>query len=303
MENLPEKTSFLKKPFVIAIISIIVLLAIGMYFQSTYTGFSIFPTKTKVIYIKPANCPEEICNTDSLRTWVRDVDVGLEIYSSNSILVSSAIVFKENNAIVINTANKRAFSNDLCVLLNLNNACKIFESSIQRTDVVTLNFFTSLFSANDIKLKQIAINMRQILNESVSVIPRFIIVSNLDDEAAVNIAEVQEVARQLCMLQTQPNNWVQYVTCVDNALLSNQWNQETWQACAQAANVDVNAVNSCMQERDEQLLRNEQNTVRQLRLTSTPVLFINNDAYTSQFTFDAVKKTVCLYFNKKPEGC
>ena len=293
----------LKKPFLIAAAAILVLLSIGLYFQSGYTGFAIFQSKEKIFYIQPVNCPEQICNLDSLRTWVKDVDVDLGVYTSTSVATPSAIVFKDSNVFGINTGSKRAFSDDLCVLMNLTNACKVFESGIQKADAVSLNFFTSLFSINDVRLKLIAINLKQALGESVNIIPRFIIVSNLDDASAVNTAEIQEVGRQLCMLQLQPNNWVQYVACVDNALLSNQWNQETWQACAQTANMDANAVNGCMQEKGEQLLRNEQNTVRQLRLTSTPVLFINNDVYTSQFTFDAVKKTVCLYLRNKTEGC
>lgn len=293
----------MRKSFLIAAAAILVLLAIGLYFQFSYTSSAIFQPKEKIFYIQPINCPEQICNLDSLRTWVKDVGVDLGVYTSTSVATPSAIVFRDSNVFAVNTGTKRAFSNDLCVLLNLSNACKIFESGLQKADAVTLNFFTSLFSITDVRLKVIAINLKQVFNDSVNVIPRFIIVSNLDDPSAVNAAEVQEIGRQLCMLQLQPNNWVQYVACLDNALLSNQWNQETWQACAQTASVDVNALDACIQEKGEQLLRNEQNTVRQLRLTSTPVLFINNDVYTSQFTFDAVKKTICLYFNKKPDVC
>jgi len=290
----------LKRTFGLVISVILVLLAIGLYFQFNYV---IFPGKDKIVYIMPTNCPEQVCNIDSLRTWVKDIDVDLGIYNSNSVAVPTAIVFKSNDAFGINTLSKRAFSNDLCVLINSSNACNVFERSIQKTDVATLNFFTSLFSINDVRLKLIAVNLKNILKDSVNVIPRFIIVSNLDDPASANVAEVQEVARQLCMLRTQPNNWVQYATCIDNALLNNQWTQATWQSCAQAANIDVDSLNACVQTNGLQLVANEQTTVRQLQLTTAPVLFINNDVYTSQFTFDAVKKTVCLYLRNKTEGC
>ena len=295
-----EHNRSLKKTFLITAVAVFVLFAIGLYFQSNY---NILSGKETIVYIKPTNCPDQVCNLDSLRTWVKDVDTDLKIYNSNSVATPSAVIFKGNEVVAVGTASKRAFMDDLCVVVNVSSACKIFESGIQKTDSVTLNVFTSLLSINDVRLKLIAINLKQALKNKLNIAPRFIIVSNLDDTTTVNQAEVQEVARQLCMLQLQPNNWVQYATCIDNALLTNQWNQNTWQACAQAANIDVNSLNSCVQNNGLQLLKNEQNTVRQLGLTTTPVLFINNDVYASQFTFDAVKRTVCMYFNKKVEGC
>jgi hypothetical protein len=204
---------------------------------------------------------------------------------------------------VINTASKRAFSNDLCATVDAAGACRVFENSIQKSDVVTLNFFTSLFSENDVRLKIIAINLKQVLNESVHVIPRFIIITDLDGPGSENVAEVHEVMRQLCLLQTEPNSWVPYATCIDSALLTNQWTANTWEACAQTAVIDIDSMNGCVQGRGLQLAKSEQNTVKQLKLQSTPILFINSDVYTSRHTFDAVKKTACMYFNKKPEGC
>lgn len=295
-----EEKKSLKKTVLMTAVIIIVLLAIGLYFQLSY---NIIPTKERVVYIMPTNCPEQICNVDSLRTWVSDIGVDLGIYNSNYFAIPSALVFKSGEAIVVNTISKKAFTDDLCILLNVSNACKTFESIIQKSDVVNVNSFTSLLSVNDIRLRLIAINLKLALKDKVDIIPRFIIVSNLDDSGSVNVAEVEEAARQLCILQTQSSNWVQYSTCIDGSLLNNQWVQTTWQACAQSANVDVNNMNSCVATNGIQLLKNEQNNVRQLKLTTSPVLFINNDVYTSRFTFDAIKKTVCMYFSKKPEGC
>lgn len=300
--KLEEKKS-LKKSFAIAAVIILALLAIGLYFQFNFTGFTIFPVQEKIFYIKPANCPNEVCNTDSLRTWASDAGVGLNIYDSNSVAIPIAMVFKNNDAFVISTANKRVFSNDLCAIINVSSACRVFENGIQKSDVATLNFFTSLFSVNDVRLKIIAINLKQILNESINVIPRFIIITDLDKPGSANVAEVHEVMRQLCLLQTEANSWVPYATCIDNALLTNQWTADTWESCAQTAAIDADALNNCVQDRGLQLAKNEQNTVRQLNLQSTPILFINSDVYTSRHTFDAVKKTACLYFNKKPEAC
>jgi len=300
--RLEEKKS-LKKSFAIAIVVILALLAIGLYFQFNPTGFSIFPSQEKIFYVKPPNCPNEVCNTDSLRTWAGDAGVGLDIYDSNSVAVPLALVFKGSNAFIISTASKRAFSNDLCAIVDVSGACRIFENNIQKSDVVTLNFFTSLFSENDARLKILAINLKNALNQSVNVIPRFITITDLDKPGSENVAEVHEVMRQLCLLQTQPNSWVPYATCVDNALLTNQWTANIWESCAQTVAIDVDAMNSCVRDRGLQLAKSEQNTVRQLDLQSTPILFINNDVYTSRHTFDAVKKTVCLYFNEKPEAC
>ena len=300
--RLEEKKS-LKKSFAIAAIVILALLAAGLYFQFSFTGFSIFPIQEKILYVKPPNCPNEVCNTGSLRTWADDAGIGLNIYDSNSVAVPLALVFKNNDAFMISTANKRAFSNDLCAVVNVSGACRVFESSIRKGDVVTLNFFTSLFSENDVRLKILAINLKNALNQSVNVIPRFIIMTDLDKPGSENVAEVHEVMRQLCLLQTQPDSWVPYATCIDNALLANQWTTNTWELCAQAVAIDADAMNGCVQDRGLQLAKSEQSTVRQLDLQSTPVLFINNDVYTSRHTFDAVKKTVCLHFNEKPEAC
>lgn len=298
-----EEKKSLKKSFLMTAFVILVLLAIGLYFQFNFTGFAIFPGQEKIFYIRPASCPNEVCNTDSLRTWASDAGINLGIYDSNSVAVPIAMVFKNGDAFVINTASKRAFSNDLCAIVNATGACRVFENGIQKSDAVTLNFFTSLFSENDVRLKIIAINLKQVLNESVNVIPRFIIITDLNEPGSENVAEVHEVMRQLCLLQTQPNSWVPYATCIDNALLTNQWTANTWEACAQAAVIDVDSMYSCVQDRGLQLAKNEQSTVRQLKLQSTPILFINSDVYTSRHTFDAVKKTACLYFNKNPEGC
>ena len=298
-----EEKKSLKKSFAMAAAVILALLAIGLYFQSNFTGFIIFPGQEKIFYIRPANCPDEICNTDSLRTWASDAGINLGIYDSNSVAVPIAMVFKDGDAFVINTASKRAFSNDLCAIVNVTGACRVFEDNIQKSDVVTLNFFTSLFSENDVRLKIIAINLKQVLNESVNVIPRFIIITDLDGPGSENAAEVHEVMRQLCLLQTQPNSWVPYATCIDSALLTNQWTANTWEACAQTAVIDMDSMNGCVQGRGLQLAKSEQNTVKQLKLQSTPILFINSDVYTSRHTFDAVKKTACMYFNKKLGAC
>ncbi len=192
-----QQKGSLKKSFIVTAVAVLLLGAAAFYIQSGYTGFAAFSGKEKVNYIKPAVCPEQVCNIDSLRTWASDIGVDLGVYTSDAVASPSAVVFKDSNVIVINTVSKRGFSNDLCVLLNLSSACRVFESGIQKTDTITLNVFTSLFSVSDVRMKLIAINLKQVLGDKVNVIPRFIILSDLSNPDSINLAEGQEVAEDV----------------------------------------------------------------------------------------------------------
>ncbi len=297
-----QELKSLKKSFLITIALVVILAVIGAYVY--FTSSPSAGESVKINFIQPLNCPEDVCNTDRIRTWVTDIGIDLGIYNSISVSSPSAFVLRDNTAYFINTASKKAFASDLCVLVNHSNACKIFADSIQKTDAVTLNVFTSLFSVGDVQLKVMAINLKQLLGDVLNVIPRFIIFTDLSNpNMQMETAELKEVERQLCIIDGQQNKWVAYASCIDTYLLNNLWTNTTWQLCAQNVGVDENAMDSCVSERGLALAQREFGAVKQLGLTKTPVLFINNDAYTSQFTFDAIKKTVCLYYKEKPAGC
>lgn len=307
MEGETQSKSSAGKKIILIFVLVLSLAFVYIFGQELFkTGGFVFSLSQPVVinYIKPANCQENLCNTDAMRTWASDAGVSLNILQSDTSTLPSAHIAIDGKAVFINTGTRYSFLSDLCLLGNHAGSCRALEKMITKTDTVTLTPFTSLFSINDVRVKLIAIQLKQEFGDKINVVPRYIVLSNITDPTVFQGSEeVVEVARQLCVLNEQSSAWPAYVGCIDNSLLTSVWTSNVWSACAETAKVDVEKLNACVSSRGANMVANEYVAARQIGITRTPTVFINNDAYTSSFDLQSMRKAVCLYLKTTPANC
>jgi len=300
------------------IVLILVILIVAAFFVLYLYGYiSPFPfatlslNKDKILFIQPIGCTESLCNTSVIRSLARQTDLEFELKDSIGLKQPIAMVSGINNTLsFVNLVSVKSFMNDICVYTSNQKACKAFSDSIQKSNTVNVMFFTSYsplaLSVNDILARNVIFAVQNKINSSsLTVLPRFVVLTNLNNSQAVLSTEVQEVGRQTCIRNEQPQLFWVYAGCLDGFLLTNKWTQTSWQTCA--ANVGVNAtlLNDCLQNRGFGYVVNEANFAIQNKISVTPLIFINGDLYTSALNPDSMAKTICLYYNEnaKPASC
>lgn len=120
--------------------------------------------------------------------------------------------------------------------------------------------------------------------------------------------EAKEDARQLCVLQYNPDKYWTYVMQINDKcypVSSNSTALETcWKEAASGLGIDISQIESCAYGSEGiSLLRASEQQVDQYGVTGSPTLIINGQKYTGARSPEAFKTAICNSFQKVPAEC
>ena len=146
------------------------------------------------------------------------------------------------------------------------------------------------------------------LGDTVEFEPHYI-VSACDSDSSYNgycsmhgAYEAEEDARQLCIFNSNPGKFWEYVNYV-NANCSKSNLGTCWKDAAEAAGLNVSAIESCMSKDATSLLEAEAKLSEDLGISSSPTILLNGSKYSGARSADAFKTGICEAYLEQPGAC
>lgn len=143
----------------------------------------------------------------------------------------------------------------------------------------------------------------ELLSNSIEFEPHFIVnVLNDTVSSLHGSKEANEDMRQACIWKYYPENFWDYVLYVDENIPLNNID-EKWTEAADAAGIDADEIEKCVEDEGLDLLKAEDELSSELGVTGSPTLIINGEKYRGQRTPDAYKQAICSAFETQPDAC
>ncbi len=121
------------------------------------------------------------------------------------------------------------------------------------------------------------------------------------------VAEINEDARQACIMRYEPENWWDYTLYVNSHCSydpnADSYVESCWLDAAAATGVDADAVQTCFEEEGVELMQAEKDLNAQRGVSGSPMLFINGQLYNGGRSAEDYKGAICAAFNDAPEEC
>ncbi|MFP4116695.1 MAG: hypothetical protein ACLFTY_01605 [Candidatus Aenigmatarchaeota archaeon] len=148
--------------------------------------------------------------------------------------------------------------------------------------------------------------VHELLGDKVNWEPHFIVRGNSEDgfQSLHGQAEVEQDERELCVLEDNGvGKWFEFATYVNDNCGSEG---QCWQEAAQEAGLSVEEIESCVENRGDELLEEEAKITQERGVSASPTLFINGVESEAVYEYgnpDAYKKTICSGFEAEPDAC
>lgn len=120
--------------------------------------------------------------------------------------------------------------------------------------------------------------------------------------------EVQQNKIQACIQELEIENYWDYAQSFAETIYEKCYGDADCDldesvALMNSLNIDSDKVLDCVNEKGEQLLEEHFNKAKELGVTGSPTLLINDIASTASRTAEAYKNDICSAFNNAPEEC
>ena len=108
--------------------------------------------------------------------------------------------------------------------------------------------------------------------------------------------------RQACIWKHQNDKWVEYVTYVNENIGLDEI-EEQWKEAARQVGVDVDQIETCVEEEGLDLMLADEELSIQYSVTGSPTLLINEGRYQGARDAESYKQAICSAFTEAPEEC
>jgi len=154
-----------------------------------------------------------------------------------------------------------------------------------------------------------------LLGDKIELEPHYIFYENyngggpdfcLDEESKYcsmhGVNEANQNIRELCVYQDQKDKFWDYLMETNQKCTVD--NIETcWEDTAQNTGVNTAQVKDCFQNKKLALAEQEQKLTKDLEISGSPALVINDVKYTGSRSSEAYKQAICSAFNEEPQAC
>ena len=180
------------------------------------------------------------------------------------------------------------------------------EKEIPKTEEPKVELFVQSFCPYGNQAENTMEPVYELLGDKVNWEPHFIVRGNSEDgfQSLHGQVEVKQDKRELCVLEDNGvGKWFDFATYVNDNCGSEG---QCWQEAAEEVGLSVEGVESCVENRGDELLEEEANITQERGVSASPTLFINGVESEVVYEYgnsDAYKQTICSSFEEKPGAC
>lgn len=187
-------------------------------------------------------------------------------------------------------------------------------ASIPKTDKPKVELFVMSFCPYGVIAEKAMSPVFDLLKDKADIQVRFI-ASIQDGESIDKVKSLHgaiegiEDARQLCVAKNydQEKLW-QYINEINEKCYPIYRNgdkvyQECWETAARNAGLNINTLNTCVENDGPGLIQAEDKTAKGYGVSGSPTLMINGQRYNGARSAEAFKTAICNAFNTAPEEC
>ncbi len=308
--------------FLFAILLIISLIFILRAEKLASTGYVVAglgknESKYEIVYLYPEACGEP-CSPDKYKEWIEGTNISLRSFKGDWLRGPVALLLHNGKVSIIELMSKRQMLGSICSATDDKKICKLYEESINKTDVVGLDLYIMSFCPFGMQMVEVLEPVYELLKNDIKFNLHFVIYPSewysnnpggfcIDGYCSMHgVFELKEDIRQKCIFSQYPERWWDYALCMISKYRKNPWHNDTlspWQDCAKQAGISVDDVLECMQNEGIRLIAEDYELNKKYGVTGSPTLFINGEMYAGERTPEALKEEICKYFKTKPEEC
>ncbi len=199
---------------------------------------------------------------------------------------------------------------DVCEEYNLE-----LNKKVNKTDVPLVRFFVMSFCPFGQQMEKVINSVYEVIGDKAIFEPHYVIYSGyggypdycLDEDERYcslhGIQELREDVRQLCIWKYYNSSiWWEYVMKI-NEKCSAKNVDECWEPIAKDIGIDVEKINSCLENEANALLERELRLNKEYNVRGSPTVFINEELYRGARNADAFKQALCARFTSPPAEC
>jgi len=167
----------------------------------------------------------------------------------------------------------------------------------------TVELFVMSFCPYGQQAENNIVSAIELFEDSIEFEPHFIV--NVDNNSVGSLhgtKEADEDMRQACIWKYYPETFWDYVMYVNENIPLDNINEQ-WTEAAEAVDLDVESIETCVEQEGLELMQAESDLADELGVTGSPTLLINGEKYFGERTPEAFKQAICSGFEEQPEVC
>ena len=183
------------------------------------------------------------------------------------------------------------------------NAQQPTQQEIPKTDKPKVQLFVMSQCPYGVQAEQPMGDVLKLLKDKIDFELHFIATANSDGTftSLHGEPEVNGDLMQVCAMNQNPNNYFDFVLCLDKDPQNMDKNLEQ---CANSNGLDANKLKVCWQgDEGKQLLTENIKASEENSVSGSPTILINGVNYQGQRTAEAFKQGICSGFNSQPNEC